>query len=347
LIGNNLLIFFDEWRPILIHRQTDKNGGDEDLKITVIRGTIDSDQFIIDALDFYNEKTKSVFNNRRFRISYLFGRNNRDEESPLNKTASSSDEGAIERGEARLLKWTLDDLGYEFDYKDKEINILAFPKNVEVVIDDIKKWKDSEQWYRSKGIPWKRGWLLYGKPGTGKTSLTRAIAESLDIPIFILDLATLTNEELLDGWRRAARNTPCIVLMEDIDNVFEGRKNVYEGNSMKDKLSFGSLLNCLDGVERSDGIFTVVTSNRIETLDPALGTSEIKNGTNISSRPGRIDVSLELKELDEACRRKIGKRILEDCEYLIESTVKDGEGDTGAQFQERCTQIALREYWRK
>jgi chaperone BCS1 len=40
------------------------------------------------------------------------------------------------------------------------------------IIDDIKKFEDSEQWYKSKGIPWRRGYLLYGPPGTGKTSLT-------------------------------------------------------------------------------------------------------------------------------------------------------------------------------
>jgi len=69
------------------------------------------------------------------------------------------------------------------------------------------------------------------------------------------------------------------------------------------------------------------------------------NGTMISTRPGRIDRALELKELTEECRLKIAGRILKDSPEHINEIAKNGAGDTGAQFQERCTQIALERYW--
>jgi SpoVK/Ycf46/Vps4 family AAA+-type ATPase len=67
----------------------------------------------------------------------------------------------------------------------------------------------------------------------------------------------------------------------------------------------------------------------------------------ISTRPGRIDRALELPLLDKKCRFKIAERILDECPQYVAQIVADGDGDTGAQFQERCTQIALSEYWNR
>jgi hypothetical protein len=105
-------------------------------------------------------------------------------------------------------------------------------------------------------------------------------------------------------------NVPCIALIEDIDNVFHGRENISRKHGMmsflmaskkKDgeadqpppsPLTFDCLLNCLDGVDRCDGVFTIVTTNSIDKIDPALGQPrKLPDGTVefISSRPGRID----------------------------------------------------------
>jgi len=185
-------------------------------------------------------------------------------------------------------------------------------------------------------IPWRRGWLLHGAPGTGKTSLVRAIGEDFDLPIFVFHLATLYNNELQAAWQKMLGNAPCIALIEDIDAVFEGRENRAGGH-----LTFDCLLNCLDGVERADGVLLIVTTNHLEKLDPALGVPE----SHVSSRPGRLDQILELRDLDEDGRRKLCRRILEEWPETWEETVHSGLGETGAQFQERCTQLALRRYW--
>jgi SpoVK/Ycf46/Vps4 family AAA+-type ATPase len=189
-------------------------------------------------------------------------------------------------------------------------------------------------------IPHKRGWLLYGKPGTGKTSFVRALAQEMDVPIFVYDISTMSNNDFLDRWENALEDTPCIVLFEDIDSVFDGRKNLSKNPGA---MTFDCLLNCIDGIENTDGIFAVVTTNHIEKIDSAIG---IPNGDGISTRPGRIDRAIEMKNPDEDGRRKIAKRILENYEH-IEDIIQQGSNDTGAQFQERCARLALKLFWEK
>ena len=112
-----------------------------------------------------------------------------------------------------------------------------------------------------------------------------------------------------------------------------------------DGLFVGEYLN---GIDSNDGVFIFVTTNRVETLDPAIGvprTDKKVNGTMISTRPGRIDRAIELSLLDEECRTKIAKRILNNFPEIVEKIVKAGDGDTGAQFQERATQVALKKFW--
>ncbi len=210
------------------------------------------------------------------------------------------------------------------------------------MILEVRRWLASEEWYRDRGIPWKRGWLLYGKPGTGKTALVRALAQDLDMPIWVYDVASLSNEEMQAAWRRMLSRVPCIALMEDLDNIFEKRENKGGECSM---MTFDALLNILDGVEPSNGVFIVITTNRIDKLDAALGVT--RNGDTISTRPGRLDRVMHLEPLDVECRTRLAKRMLSECPHYIPNIVEDGDGDTGAQFQERCMRIALNEHWAK
>jgi SpoVK/Ycf46/Vps4 family AAA+-type ATPase len=112
-------------------------------------------------------------------------------------------------------------------------------------------------------------------------------------------------------------------------------------------------LNCLDGVERSDGIFTIVTTNDISKIDPALGQPrKLPDGAVefISTRPGRIDKAVELGHMEPADKKKMAKRILGAYEkpYLATLDFIDRFPDlqeTPAQFQERCAQVALKCFW--
>lgn len=78
-----------------------------------------------------------------------------------------------------------------------------------------------------------------------------------------------------------------IALIEDIDGVFHGRQNVLRGESGQgSRLTFDCVLNCLSGVQTADGVFTVITTNHLELVDPALGRPMASGD---ASRPGRLD----------------------------------------------------------
>jgi mitochondrial chaperone BCS1 len=140
---------------------------------------------------------------------------------------------------------------------------------------DTKRFLESEQWYTDMGIPWRRGYLLYGPPGNGKSSLITALAGALHKSVCVLNLASgiLTDESLINLLTDAPEGS--LILLEDIDAIFAGRKKDSET-----KLSFNGLLNALDGVTAQQGRMVFMTTNHLEKLDPAL------------VRPGRCDVHL-------------------------------------------------------
>lgn len=204
-------------------------------------------------------------------------------------------------------------------------------------------WLKSKHWYCDRGIPWRRGWLMVGSPGTGKTALVRHMARKLDLPIVCFDLPTFTNRDFVQAWRSIADRAPCIALIEDIDAVFEGRRNVTDTDNQKG-LTFDCFLNCLDGIQRNDVIFTIITSNRPETIDPAIGCVMADGG---ASRPGRIDRIIEVLPLDNEQKLEIANVILSGFEHLVEEAISTHIGETGACFVERCIIMAEKACWDK
>ncbi|MFA7687546.1 MAG: AAA family ATPase [Moheibacter sp.] len=266
------------------------------------------------------------------------------------------------------------ELGRELKSGGNALDNLFFPKEIKDLINIVSLWVKSKDWYREKNIPWKRGWLLYGPPGTGKTALARAFAEDLDLPIYYFSLAQMSNNELIKAWQSMQLNVPCIALIEDIDNVFDKRKNIAqfspfmlagypnqnndkniagEQNEIRAPLTFDTLLNCIDGVDKTDGVFTIITTNDITKIDEAIGNPKtLEDGTQefVSTRPGRIDRAIQLSYMNRENKIKMAQKILSDFPDKIREAkvhiVKE-EKETPAQFQEYCAQIALREYWKK
>ena len=119
-------------------------------------------------------------------------------------------------------------------------------------------------------------------------------------------------------------NVPCVALFEDIDNVFHGR----DAASPNVKLTFDALLNCIDGIERCNGLLVALTTNKPDELDPAL------------VRKNRIDRLVTMPKLTEAGRRKIAARILDEYPALQAELVAAGDDMTGAEFQDMCVSKA-------
>ena len=212
------------------------------------------------------------------------------------------------------------------------------------ILDEVKFWKSHEEWYRELGIPWRRGYLLHGKPGTGKTSFIRALAQELGMPVHSFNVSSLEDYTFTAAWKTMMRDAPCIALLEDIDTAFHGRKPIKDPD---DQMSFGHLLNTLDGVEVPHGVLLFVTTNDLSKVDPALGGPDPDLGAaedpERPRRPGRVDRRVEMGPLSEEGRRKMAGRILEG--EGVEEATAAGADETAAQFQERCFRIALARLW--
>ena len=155
---------------------------------------------------------------------------------------------------------------------------IALPLGVdEELTQDLDRFLAREAWYADKGIPYKRGYLLHGPPGCGKSSLVRAISNHTQRDIYSINLGVLHDEQAL---RTCLGRIPrgALVVMEDIDSM--GRELKRSGAMCALKLS--GLLNFLDGIDTVHGQVVVITTNNISSLDPAL------------LRPGRCDLTIRL-----------------------------------------------------
>lgn len=146
----------------------------------------------------------------------------------------------------------------------------------ENILSDVHEFLDNGKWYSDRGIPYRRGYLLYGPPGSGKTSFIQALAGELNYNICILNLSenNLTDDRL----NHLMNNMPerSLLLLEDIDAAFNKRTKSSE-NAFSSSVTFSGLLNALDGVTSSEETLTFMTTNHPEKLDPAI------------MRPGRVD----------------------------------------------------------
>ncbi|MBL7886280.1 MAG: ATP-binding protein [Flavobacterium sp.] len=342
--------------------------------IVSIRGTVNVAEIIEKAIGTRNKLSWELEDNaetaNRFNI-YYFPERKQQENDKKQKYGFGYSWYMLNNLD--LIGVNQNDLGLEMKNKGSALDNLYFPDEVVNLIDIVSLWIKSKDWYKEKKIPWKKGWLLYGVPGTGKTALARAFAEDLDLPIYVFSLGQMSNNEFLKAWQSMQLNVPCIALMEDIDNVFHKRKNISQlsgmlngsmfyqnnnqsgdgNNEVKSPLTFDTLLNCLDGVDKTDGIFTIISTNDITKIDEALGIPEFMNLDKhnfISSRPGRIDSVIKLDYINNANKLKMAKRILSEFPNRLEEVklyISKNIQETPAQFQEYCSQIALEEYWRK
>lgn len=118
---------------------------------------------------------------------------------------------------------------------DKEIS--------EQVLEDLKEFVDSEDWYKRMGVPYRRSYLLYGPPGTGKSSFTQALAGYMKYAICFINVSDNMSDYTFN---HLLNNAPkkSVILLEDVDAMFEGRKNKDHAN----RLTYSGFLNSLDGV---------------------------------------------------------------------------------------------------
>jgi len=341
------IIFWNGWRPLFVTHKYDPNIGTV-TKMSFIRGMFQADKLMAAAAAHYTKVVSGSKKSSRFFVRKFYGEApSMGKEAPGHKTEKKNPGGGGS-GWFQRQGWSA------IGFKDEEIGqptssspfgSLCYSGAVGEFCKYLVQWKDSRDWYIERGIPWKLGALLHGVPGTGKTSFVRAVAQDLNMPIAVMDLTSMSNEELTSAWQEAMDMAPLIILFEDLDRIFDGDKNLISENMLKSPLTLDALLNCMSGINPADGVIVMVTANDISKIDSSIGAF---NAKGVSSRPGRLDISLEFTTLDEGCRRGVAERILSGMDdEFIETVIVSGDGETGAQFTKRCSDIALKAYWKK
>eukprot|EP01024_Parvocaulis_polyphysoides_P010500 TRINITY_DN13592_c1_g2_i1.p1 TRINITY_DN13592_c1_g2~~TRINITY_DN13592_c1_g2_i1.p1 ORF type:complete len:449 (-),score=100.09 TRINITY_DN13592_c1_g2_i1:77-1423(-) len=199
--------------------------------------------------------------------------------------------------------------------------------------------------YEDIGIKPPKGVILYGEPGTGKTLLAKAVANSTSASFLRVVGSELIQKYLGDGpklvrelFRVADDLAPSIVFIDEIDAIGTKRYDSHSSGEREIQRTMLELLNQLDGFDAVGDVKVIMATNRMESLDPAL------------IRPGRIDRKIEFPLPDSKTKRRIfqihtGKMSLGE-DVNIEEFVMAKDELSGADIKAVCTEaglLALRE----
>ena len=203
------------------------------------------------------------------------------------------------------------------------------PNMMDDIIADVDDFfhRDSQDWYESTGRRYRRGYLFCGPPGTGKTSLSSALASHCNVPLVIIHMRDMGDNQLKEAFDRVPFKS--VVLLEDIDcagaDVSQrGGQAGYRGaqymgeeaddahmpgtrnndkvssdtpNATSSSVSLSGLLNVIDGANAKEGRLLIMTTNRPEKLDPSL------------YRAGRIDRTFKLGYANKQSALRTFKRL--------------------------------------
>lgn len=154
-------------------------------------------------------------------------------------------------------------------------------------------FRDNKQWYIDNNQPYKLTIVFHGEPGTGKTSLVRYISDLLNSDIYSLNLGVVSSQRFEVAMRASRQGMIRVISIEDFEHYAKTR--VYKDEKEKEQeerytrrdgtMSLDVLLNTLQGVHPLEDVVTVLTTNHIEMVDPAV------------IRKGRTDILLEVGAL--------------------------------------------------
>lgn len=147
--------------------------------------------------------------------------------------------------------------------------LVVRPGLKEELLRDVVSFFEARETYQRYGVAWRRGILLLGSPGNGKTHAVKALVNAVDRPcLYVRSFRSRREPDEINMetvFARARTAAPCILVLEDLDALVTDENRSY-------------FLNELDGFEGNEGVLTLATTNHPERLDPA-----------IIHRPSRFD----------------------------------------------------------
>lgn len=192
------------------------------------------------------------------------------------------------------------------NYQERGLDSVILPDgDVESLVEDLRWFIQAEQMYVQQGVPYHRGYLFYGKPGTGKSSLIAGLANYFHLSMFLVSLNEVNDTELCTAIMKVRKGS--IIVMEDMDK--------------RDDIA--GLLNVLDGFKAPSGVVFMMTTNHVDKLDSAL------------TRPGRVDYQLEFTVAKLAQKMQMYRRFYPDRneQQAVDFIMQHRDAMTMADFQ--------------
>jgi len=186
--------------------------------------------------------------------------------------------------------------------------------------DDFESFFEREAWFRENKLPFRRGYLLHGPPGNGKSTAVRAMMTSRGLTAYTTRLfdSQVDDSDLDRLFELAVKNRPSMVLLEDLDRAFP------KTGVTKSRVSLQQLLNNLDGVGTGEGVIVVATANEPTILDPA-----------ILRRPGRFDRVVHFPNPSRELRHQYLQQLNPNLPARqLKLSVEESEGLSFAQLRE-------------
>jgi cell division protease FtsH len=207
-------------------------------------------------------------------------------------------------------------------------------------LTELVDFLHSPEKYRQIGAKQPKGALLVGPPGTGKTLLAKAVAGEARVPFFSLSGSEFVEmfvgvgaSRVRDLFGEAAKHSPCIIFIDEIDAIGKSRDNQMGGNDEREQ-TLNQLLSEMDGFDSSKGILILAATNRPEILDKAL------------LRPGRFDRRVIVERPDLPGREAIlavhVKKVTLDPSVNLREIALATSGATGADLANMVNEAALR-----
>jgi transitional endoplasmic reticulum ATPase len=220
-------------------------------------------------------------------------------------------------------------------------------------LENIKQeLKEAVEWplkypdvFKRAGTTPSKGILMYGKPGTGKTLLAKAVANesgvnfiSIKGPQLISRYVGESERGIRETFRKAKQAAPTILFLDEIDSLVPKRGSSSTDSHVTERV-ISQFLTEMDGIEELKGVMVLAATNRLDLIDPAI------------LRSGRFDLSFELPLPDEKTREEIfkihtkNKPLEKDVD--LKKLAKEIEGKTGSDIEFVCrkaSMFAVREY---